>query len=382
MITIDISKNDIICGIMTGTSLDGIDIAFCQFDFNHSLSVNILGCSTLPFPSGFADFVKELLAMPNWKDISFLNFALAELYHKAVIDAAEEHNIHIENIKLIGTHGQTVWHEPSGTEKFGVKAAFTLQLGNASALAKKINIPVISDFRSGDIALGGQGAPLVPRFDYDYFRSENNNLICLNIGGMANITYLPKNAEINDIRAFDTGPGNVLADLAAKLYFNKDYDANGEIAASGNLISELLDNLGNDDFVNQKPPKSTGREYYNAEYLGKYNLCDYIKADVITTLTHFTAKSIADNINNFCGETDIVICSGGGVRNAFILQLLKMYLPDIKVQTSDDYGIPVDGKEAIAFAYLAFRTSQNLPSNIPTVTGAARETVLGSLSSQ
>ncbi len=377
---ININPDDLICGVMTGTSLDGIDVAFCNFSLTEKLTVNLKHYSTLKYPDGFADFIKELLSNPNWRYISFLNFALSELYYRAITEVAKEADIDINKVKVIGIHGQTMWHEPQGLELFGIKVPSTLQIGNASVLAKKINIPVMSDFRSADIALGGQGAPLVPRFDYDYFSSSSEDRICLNVGGMANITYLPKNADIVQVKAFDTGAGNILIDLAMRQLYNLNYDKNGKIAASGNLIPELLSSLMDDNYVKLAPPKSTGREYYNSDYIREIIKSDYALADIITTLTHFTAKSIAVNIEQFCGNCDTLIAAGGGANNAFLMKLLQDYMPKSKITHSAEYGIPIDAKEAIAFAYLAYRSINDLPSNLRSVTGASAETVLGSLS--
>ncbi len=377
---LEINSNDIVCGIMTGTSLDGVDIAFSKFDINNSLKIELLGYSTLPYPPSFSNYVKQLISNPNWRDISFLNYFIAELYQKAILFSANRFNLNISDIKLIGIHGQTMWHEPNGIELFNSKIPSTLQIGNASVLATKMGIPVVSDFRAADMALGGQGAPLVPRFDYDYFKSNNDNIVCLNIGGMANITYLPENSDIKDVIAFDTGPGNVLIDLIMKKYFNKEYDSNGEIARLGKINEILLESLLNDDFVKCLPPKSTGREYYNEEYLNKYNINGYDQVDILHTLTHFTSKSIEYNIKQFCKKVDKIIVSGGGVRNLFLMEILQSLFPSILIETSEDYKIPIDAKEAIAFAYMAYRTVNGLPSNIPSVTGASREAILGSLS--
>lgn len=366
---------------MTGTSLDGIDIAFCKFDTSNSkLNIDLVAYETVDYPTGFSDYMKELLQNPTWRDISFINYAIPQIYAKAIKQVAENAQVSVEMIKLIGIHGQTMWHEPIPLDRFGLSVPSTLQIANPVVLAKTLNIPVISDFRSADMVFGGQGAPLVPRFDFDFFRSESENIVCLNIGGMANITYIPKNAKIGDIIAFDTGAGNVLIDIMMKEYYNADYDKNGEVAASGKPLENILNSLMQDEYVIATPPKSTGREYFDREYIRRYFNDTHKGKDVICTLTHFTAKSIAHNIEKFCRKCDKLIIGGGGAKNAYMLACLDEYLPNTKIVNSAEYGVPSDAKEAIAFAYFAYRTAKGLPSNVPAVTGATQEVVLGSIS--
>lgn len=380
---IDKYTQSLVCGLMTGTSLDGIDVAFCNInsDIEEKYHLELLAFEMIDYPEGFSNFVSQLLTNPNWDDISFLNFALPQLYSNAIMDVATKYQINHEDIKLIGMHGQTTWHCPKPRKQFGIEVASTLQLGNGSALANLLSIPVISDFRSADVVLGGQGAPLVPRFDYDFFRSEVNNVICLNIGGMANITNLPKGCSSNQVSAFDTGPGNVLMNIAIQKYYGLDYDNEGVIARSGNLCLELFDELMNIEYIKQAPPKSTGRELFNEAfidyYVAKYEL---EPRDLVTTFTHFTADSIAFNIRSFATVPDELIISGGGANNNYLVELLQKNFQNTATKKSDELGIPIDAKEAIAFAYLAWRSANGLPSNMPSVTGASAETVLGSWS--
>lgn len=378
---IEIVESDIICGVMTGTSLDGIDIAFCKFNIaNSTQNIDLIAYETVDYPVGFGDYMKKLLRNPTWRDISFCNYALPQLYAKAIKQVAEIASVDMSKVKLIGIHGQTMWHEPIPFERFNLNVSSTLQIANPVVLAKTLNIPVISDFRSADMVFGGQGAPLVPRFDFDFFRSENENIVCLNIGGMSNITYIPKNAKISEIIAFDTGVGNVLIDIMMKEYYKADYDKNGEVATNGKPLDNILNSLMQDEYVNSAPPKSTGREYFDREYVRRYFDDSHNAEDVICTLTHFTARSIAFNIDRFCGKCDRLIIGGGGAKNAYMLSCLSEYLPNTKIDNSSEYGIPSDAKEAIAFAYFAYRTAKGLPSNVPAVTGASQEVVLGSIS--
>ena len=381
--SIDKHSPMLVVGLMTGTSLDGIDVAICEVcsDSAGIPRIQLKAFEMIEYPLGFSEFIKELLQQPNWEDVSYLHFALPRLYADAINETARKHSIPINHLQLIGMHGQTMWHRPTPIDKFGLSIASTLQLGDGSALAKLMNIPVVSDFRAADVAVGGQGAPLVPRFDYDFFRSDSQNTICLNIGGMANITYLPARCTTAQVTAFDTGPGNVLINLAMQKYYQKDYDKGGEIARSGRLNAALLAELMSIDFISQQPPKSTGRELFNSVLIDNM-LQNYSIAieDIINTLTHFTAESIVFNIHKFCNAPEVLIASGGGAKNLYLMELLSDKLPNTNVKLSDDYSIPIDAKEAIAFAYFAWLTANGLPCNMPSVTGANAEVILGSIS--
>lgn len=381
--TIDKHSPMLVVGLMTGTSLDGIDVAICEVysDTAGIPRIELKAFEMINYPIGFSAFIKQLLEKPIWEDISYLHFALPRLYADAIMETARKHNIPQNNFNIIGMHGQTVWHSPNPIEKFGLQIASTLQLGDGSVLAKLLHIPVVSDFRAADLAVGGQGAPLVPRFDYDFFRSDSHNTICLNIGGMANITYLPARSTPAQVSAFDTGPGNILINLAMQKYYQMDYDKGGEIARSGRLNADLLAELMSIDFISQLPPKSTGRELFNnkliEDMLPNYSIAP---EDIIATFTHFTAESIVYNIRKFCVEPDVLIVSGGGAKNRYLMELIANILNKTQVKLSDEFGIPIDAKEAMAFAYLAWRTANGLPSNMPSVTGATAEVILGSIS--
>ena len=378
------SDSFIAAGLMTGTSLDGIDVAICKFAFiseEQKPFCKLLSAATLPYPDGFPGFIKNIIEKPTWNDISFLHFALPELYAEAIKYCAKSAAINLKDIDLIGMHGQTVWHSPAPREQFGIKnVRSSIQLGSPAVLAKRLDIPVISDFRAGDLALGGEGAPLVPRFDFDFFRSDYEDIICLNIGGMSNITFIPQAATINDLSAFDTGPGNILINLAMQKYFDREFDKNGEIARSGVCDKELLNKLMNDQYINQFPPKSTGREYFNSEYIENMRRNMFISpSDLINTLTHFTADSIIFNIRNFARISGKMYIAGGGLKNTFLMDLIKLQIPKTIMISTDLDGFPPDYKEAVAFAYLAVRSAKKMPDNAPKATGASGETILGSL---
>ncbi|ROL62161.1 anhydro-N-acetylmuramic acid kinase [Bacteroidetes/Chlorobi group bacterium ChocPot_Mid] len=371
-----LSEPRIVIGLMSGTSLDGIDASLVRFWIENNVhKFHTIGFYYLPFSSAIKT---KILNVINHKifvsDISNLNFLLANYYNKAVKSLLIRNNFKSSDVDLIGLHGQTVWHKPPYS---------TYQLGSASVLNILSDVPVISDFRSADIALGGQGAPLVPIFDKVFLSDNNKNTIALNIGGMANITYLPRRGSVI---AFDTGPGNVLIDSFARKLFKKDFDRNGKFAMKGNLSFELFSFLKQLKFIGKKPPKSTGRELFNTEYINKLfkfiidkKISEY---DAMNTLTKFTSWSIAENIRKFTDEKSRIIVSGGGARNSAIMLFLQDELPLAEIKRSDDIGINSDAKESICFAYLAWRNIANLTGNIKSVTGANKEVILGSLSIQ
>ncbi len=377
-------SSKIICGLMTGTSLDGIDAALVKFDTdpNGRHKFELLGHHTLPLPEEIRDLILRVIEKKILvSEISFLHYMMPVIYEDAVKEVCKIHNCEVKNLDAVGVHGQTVWHQPEEREIGERKTGSTMQIGSVSALAQKLKTPVAGDFRAADIAQGGQGAPLIPIFDYEFFASESENVITLNIGGISNITVLPVNCEKKELIAFDTGPGNVLIDSFMNYYFNKKFDENGETARSGKLIRELFNKLEQIKFTRKTPPKSTGREKFNMimvkQLIDQLNGAKYAKEDIIHTLTYFTAWSIAENIRLFADTFSKIIISGGGVKNKFMMELLKQELPDSQIVTSDSLNIPVDAKEAMSFAYLAYRTLGGLPGNIPEVTGAKKEAVLG-----
>ncbi len=364
-------------GIMTGTSLDAIDIAMAEYS---DKSLKIIAFDEIKINAGLRKKIIQISEQPvSIKEISSLNFAVSEIYFRAVKEFSEKHNVNLKECEAVGIHGQTVWHQPSPCMIANIKTSSTLQLGNPNYLAKKTGIKVISDFRSGDMALGGQGAPLVPVFDRD-FLFNGKNTIALNIGGIANITFIPESGIEDEIIAFDTGPGNMLIDIMAAELFDKKYDKNGEIAKQGKMIPYLYDNLMKMEYLTKKPPKSTGRELFNYNLISRLINTDYKPQDIIRTLTEFTASSIAINIKMLSIPYAQIIASGGGVKNTFLMELIRSKLKEYDILISDESGIPSDAKEALCFGYLAYLNLMKIPGNLPSVTGAARKTILGSVS--
>lgn len=360
-----------VAGIMSGTSLDGIDVAIVDISGN---SVKTIAHTSTPYTQAIR---ARILAVSNTNchtaDISRLNFELGEQYAKAVQAGCSRHRIPLESIDLIGCHGQTIYHEGKG------KTPNTLQIGEASVIAERLGIPVVSDFRTRDMAAGGQGAPLVPLADYVLFRSPVKSRVSLNIGGIANITVLPKNAKPEQVIAFDTGPGNMVIDQLVT-HFTKGkqtFDKNGRIASQGNFNRPLLDKLLKDRYYSAPPPKTSGREQYGEEFIARLLATGLPVPDLIATATVFTAATIATAVQRFAPDTQEVIAAGGGVHNRQLMAQLHAFLPDCRVTTTAEFNVDPDAKEAIAFAMLAYRTWRKQNGNLPSATGARHAVVLG-----
>jgi anhydro-N-acetylmuramic acid kinase len=347
-----------VAGIMSGTSLDGIDVAIVEMP-----ALRTVAFRSTPYPPKVR---AAILAVSNTEThtaaISRLNYELAELYARAVN--------RLGAVDLIGCHGQTVYHEGGRN---------TLQLGEAAVLAERTGAPVVSNFRARDIAAGGQGAPLVPYVDYMLFRHPRRKRVALNIGGIANITVIPAGARPDQLLAFDTGPGNMVIDALARKFTRGrlNYDRGGRIAASGHVDRGLLKELLRDRYYRARPPKSAGREQYGAEFVARLERSRRSLPDLIATATALTAATIAQAVEPHA-PVDLIV-SGGGAHNPGIMGHLAALLPDVAIATSSDYGVDVDAKEAIAFAVLAYATWRGRPSNLPSATGAKRPVLLGSV---
>ncbi len=380
-------KTKLIAGLMSGTSLDGIDAVLVRVHGNGSATkYDQLAFVTHPFPKGVKEFALEN-SLPGHGSVDALcsmNILLAHLFADAVKAVAAKAGVPLDTIDLIGSHGQTVHHMPEEQKLFGKKITSTLQLGDPSTIAKLTGIATVGDFRTGDMALGGEGAPLVPYFDYLAFRSATKKRALLNIGGIANITVLPKKCTLEGVRAFDTGPGNMVIDGLMKRLYNKEYDDGGAVAATGSILPVLLDALRRHPFFNVKPPKSTGREMFGEQFitalLASARKAD--PADVIATATEFTAMMVYDQYRRFGmmkDKLDELIVSGGGANNPVLMDALHHYFYPAVVTTMDAIGCSSDAKEAVCFAILANETIAGNPSNVPSVTGASAPTVLGKI---
>jgi anhydro-N-acetylmuramic acid kinase len=357
-----------VAGIMSGTSLDGVDVAIVDIEGKR---VNTVAFRTTPYTNSLRRAILDVSdATTSTASISRLSFRLGEVYAQAVLDICRHDRIPLDSIHLIGCHGQTIYHE-SGRN--------TLQIGEAAVIAERTAIPVVSDFRTRDIAAGGKGAPLVPFVDYLLFHSRTQNRVALNIGGIANITAISKDGAVV---AFDTGPGNMVIDALVALHTSgrQKFDRGGRIAAQGRINRKLLDALLADAYYKQKPPKSAGREQYGAEFVRRMLKSKSPLPDLISTATALTTATIAMAIARFAANCEELIVSGGGAHNPQIMAHLAGFLPGIPISTTADYGIDVDAKEAVAFAILANETWRRRPSNLPAATGARRPVILGKIS--
>ncbi|HEX5317217.1 MAG TPA: anhydro-N-acetylmuramic acid kinase [Candidatus Kapabacteria bacterium] len=371
--------SDLFLGIMSGTSLDGIDVAISSFA---NTQITLSGFYSAEWPASLRDTLMELATAErvSMNALTRTHFQLAKEYALAVEAALREAVIPATNIRAIGLHGQTVRHLPSAP------TPATLQLGSGAALAAITGIDVVSDFRAADMAVGGQGAPLVPMFDYRFLRSNSLDRLIVNIGGIANVTWLPRNAREEDVIAFDSGPGNMLLDSIARQYFDLPFDQNGELANSGQIDEAVLSELLSHPYFKTAPPKSTGRELFSQHFLSAINqkITDgnLSPNDALATLTEFTARSVAQSLEFVNAKSDNmeIIVSGGGAFNEFLLNRISANAPNAHVRTSDAYGIAPKAKEAIAFAYFAKAFIEQIPIHLPATTGARRRVTLGSLS--
>ena len=377
-------STDYFIGLMSGTSMDAIDAALVDFSNDTPKLINALN---FPIPDSLRTEL-QALCQPGENEIERLGRAdtqLGKLFADAVDQLLNKSNLAAENICAIGSHGQTIRHAPEGSGLKGMNP-FTLQIGDANQIAERTGITTVADFRRRDMAAGGQGAPLVPAFHAAVFQSSKQTRVILNIGGIANITVLPKtkNAVIS---GFDTGPGNGLMDAWIQKHQQQNFDQDGKWASSGNINKKLLTQLLNNDYFAKAPPKSTGRELFNLSWLEQQisQVSENItEADVQTTLAKFTAVSIADAINQHAfnehgtGTDEVIVC-GGGTRNGFLMKCLREHLKPIEVKTTDELGLPAEWVEAVAFAWLARETLANRPGNVPGVTGASHPVVLGGI---
>lgn len=381
-------EEKLIIGLMSGTSVDGIDVALIKVNGNglHT-TYSLIYFLTFPYPDNVRKEIFEIFQPESSSvdRICSMNFTLGHLFSSAVEQLLKEANISKDEIDLIGSHGQTFYHIPENNGKL-VKS--TLQLGEASVLCERIGCPVVSDFRVRDMAAGGEGAPLVPYIDYLLYRSSSKNRALQNIGGIGNVTYLAKNAKIEDVIAFDTGPGNMMIDAAVEILTNGQltYDDGGKIAMKGKVIENSLKSLMEHEYFTLPIPKSTGRERFGINFT-KLIVSDLVSQnhkpeDIIATVTKFTAMSIYDQYKKFILKhhpIDEIIISGGGAKNDTLLSYLQELFPSTILLTQDQLGHSNDAKEAIAFALLANETIHGNDNNVPSATGAKSNVVLGKI---
>jgi anhydro-N-acetylmuramic acid kinase len=376
-----------IVGLMSGTSLDGIDAVLVRVQGN-GLTTHFqqLAYAEFPFPTGLRSLLlkNSIPGTSRVDEITRLNFVLAELYADAVAKLARRAGVPMQKIDLIGSHGQTIHHLPRPRKMFGKTIRATLQIGDPSVLAAITGIPTVGDFRVADMAVGGQGAPLVPYFDWLVFRSKKYHRLLLNIGGIANITVLPKNCGPEDVAAFDTGPGNMVVDSLMHEFYGRPFDHDGKTALSGAVSLDLFGRIVKHPYLRLRPPKSTGREEFGEEFVSDLLRLarGYDRDDIVATASQFTAFAVYDGYKRFVQKemmVDEVIVSGGGAKNRFFLDELRRYFTGARVHLIDEFGISADAKEALCFAILANETFAGNPANLPSVTGAERRVILGKI---
>ncbi|WP_066891283.1 anhydro-N-acetylmuramic acid kinase AnmK [Clostridium nigeriense] len=371
-------------GLMSGTSLDGVDAVLVDIiGTGLDTKVEVIAFNTYEIPESIKEEIKKACLQNESSSalICSLNFKLGYLFSDAVKSICKEANIKTEELEFVATHGQTVYHIP---KSIGTYIPSTLQIGEPSIIAFENNVKVVSNFRTMDIAAGGEGAPLVPYSEFILYGGRGEDIALQNIGGIGNVTVIPGKKDMRKIYAFDTGPGNMMIDEACQRLFGVKYDKGGQIASRGKVNKKMLDKLMSHPYISLVPPKSTGREEFGEDYvcllLEEYS--DLPKEDIIATLTAFTAESIIYSYKkHIIPKTNLrkVIIGGGGAHNKTLIEFIKNGLDGIEVLTQEDVGYSSDAKEAIAFAILGNETIHGNPSNIPSATGANTNVILGNI---
>lgn len=390
--------SDLCLGMISGTSVDGIDVALVEIaGAGQQAAIRTVAFETVPYPD---DVRAELLGLyDDQRDavarLCSLNVVVGTCFADAAVAVCERNGIHASSLHVIGSHGQTVWHQPAHDPAIPLSVPSTLQIGEPSVIAAKTGAPVVADFRVADMAVGGQGAPLAPYLDWAVFSDPVRNRCVQNIGGIGNVTWVPAGGSRDDVIAFDTGPGNILIDALVALLSDgtETFDRDGRYGASGRVDEEMVAGLMRDPYLQQAPPKTTGREYYGMpqvrQWVQERNLpgnaltgedpdVRQAACDLIATVTAWTAESIADAYRRFLpGMPDDVLVNGGGSRNPTLMRMIAERLGGMPVRPTDAVGIDADAKEAIAFALMAHDSLAGLPTNIPGATGASRAVPLG-----
>ena len=383
-----------VVGMMSGTSVDGVDAALVEISGTDSEpKVKLLAFENKPYPPQVREKIFSLFTPANATvdKVGYMNFLLGEIYAKSALSVIEKAGMKPEEIDVIGSHGQTIWHAPIPESPDGIPVAYTVQIGEGSVIAERTGILTVSDFRVADMAAGGQGAPLVPFSEYLLYRREKETILLQNIGGIGNMTVMPAGAKPRDVFAFDTGPGNMIIDavISAVTGGEKTYDAGGETAAKGRVCNALLDILKEEPYYRQPLPKTTGREHFGVQYTEK--ILSWWKEnpipveDLLATVTDLTAYSIADAYERYVlpkYRASEIIVGGGGSYNATLLRFMKERFAShgVAVRTQEDLGLSSDAKEAVAFALMADCCMRGKANTLPSVTGAEHPAVMGKIS--
>jgi anhydro-N-acetylmuramic acid kinase len=380
----------IVAGVMSGTSADGINVAVVRIaGKGPALRFSLLGHSESPYPAVVRKAILSLMnaRTANVAGISRLDFLLGELYADSVLAAIRECGV--SKIDLVGCHGQTIYHQGELAGFLGRNIACTWQLGEGAVLATRAGVPVVSDFRPAEMAAGGKGAPLVPFLDYLVYRNRKSGRILQNLGGIGNLTAIPAAASAKDVIAFDTGPGNMVMDGCMERLYRRPFDRDGKVAATGEVLEPVIAETLRNPFFKRKPPKTAGREEFGREFVSTFiKRCGRArKQDIVATATALTAKSIGLALRNFVvnpsnGSYKDFVVAGGGTKNPTLMKMIDLEISalGLRLRSSEEFGIPSEAKEAIAFAMLAYQTWHRRPGNIPSATGALRPAILGKIS--
>ena len=374
-------------GVLSGTSVDAVDVVLLKIKGTGiDTQIQVIDFQSFKIPLDFKEYILKCSRRKDndVQDICKLNFIIGKHFANCINKFLKKRRISPKSIDLIGSHGQTIYHIPKIIDKFGIKTKSTLQIGDPSVIANLTGITTVGDFRTADVAVDGDGAPLVPFLDYILFTEKRKAKVLINIGGISNLTYLKKNCKINDVVAFDCGPGNMLIDALCKIFYDKDYDRDAKIALKGKVDKNLFKFICNlDHYFKSQPPKSTGREYYGKIFVKKIitKSRKIPKEDIIRTVTEFTAYAIYFNIIHFIRKTDIseILVSGGGADNVLIMNCLKNYFRKSDVKKLEYQGIDSANKEAVLFAVLANEAVSQNHSNVPSSTGAKKKVILGKI---
>jgi anhydro-N-acetylmuramic acid kinase len=394
-------RSMVVAGVMSGTSADGVDVAVCRISpalaKGGTPRIKLLGHVGVAYPKDVKAAV--LYAMDAdaiaVSELARLNWRLGEVYADAVEKTQSALGV---KIGLVGCHGQTVYHQGAAEKYLGKTLKATWQMGEAAVIAERLRVPVVSDFRPADVAAGGQGAPLVPMLDYCMFRSAKVSRVLLNLGGIANLTAIPAEADIDGVMAFDTGPGNMVIDGCMRRLYEREFDKNGVVARSGVVLKDVVEKILKEGYFSALPPKSCGREQFGEAFVSRFvAMCrkaggrEDRDEDVVATATALTAVSIMDAYRRFVwghvgqaaplSAVEFVV-AGGGTKNDALMTMLRDGLETmkVKVRLMEELGVPAQAKEAVAFALLAWLSWNGLPGNVPAATGANRAVVLGKVS--
>jgi anhydro-N-acetylmuramic acid kinase len=377
------------CGIMSGTSRDGIDVALVSIEGKFPGNrIHLLHADTFPYPPTLRDLLLSPPENLTAQDVTGLDFLLGKIFAESALKTIDGAGLKPAGVVAVGSHGQTLLHFPRGRDLAGESVRSTLQVGSGAVIAQMTGITTVADFRSADIAVGGEGAPLVPVYDYVMLRSSKRARVALNIGGIANLTAIPRKAGLNEIIAFDTGPGNCMIDTAVRLAAGEGatFDRDGALARLGDIDRQAMDAVAAHPYFARRPPKTTGWEDFGEAYTRRLveSMTERGRSakDIVRTLTEATAATIADAVTQYvmpAMEVDEIVVTGGGSHNSMLMSALRRRLPGTALDAGEAFGLSSDFKEACAFAYLAYLCLKGIPANIVSQAAGLKAAVLGAI---